>query len=1000
MSLTPYNDNIKLNAPKALDQRTGKFFGGAWLPYASVAEANTAILPEYRAVGLTVNIAIAGINTEYWYRDGILDADLIQKGAAIVAGTFFTADTNTLFLSGDGSVGTPVLGDVQVSKNSNNGIQALPDGLYSAQTIRQGVVYGGIVTWVNNYNYTVSAAGYYINGVFHTSPAANFTLGAPDGTFNRIDTFIVNESGAAAVLAGTPSSNPAQAALNPATQLQLSFALVETGTTQPSTGTECIYIDNAEWTSLSSSVRINANSTSSPCNGTKSVEATSTLSGDNIKFTRSGLLNPLTNYTILKFSIKSKGAFGGKGSTKRKLILQFRNGSTNVGNAISILNGSYGFVDTNTTDCQNIAIPLTDFGFPAVPLIDNLLITTGGIGTILGFRLDDICFQGVPVPPPPLTGGITADNGLNMSTPTNVQLGGTLTGNTTITGADKDFIITNTRSTYSYALEILASGINNRAGLHVTGQDYAIVGDGVLRGVYGKGSAYGVLGEVTDTGGTAIQALSRDGISVLAQSNSTIGTGIQNMLSIIRGYSGAASNGVGASIYYQIPTATPNQGGLSNELISKWTDATVATRTSQFIITGVNSAVTADLFTINGNGSYKFNKYGVNTFAGVAAYALGVDASGNVVEFAAGGGGGGTYTVDSGLTASTSTNFQLGGTLLHDTSITVGTHTLSINKSSSSRAFEVINTAGNALEATGSTVGVFGSSLGIPAWFVNTDSTANQSRHAILLTRGGGFNSSAGVGVEIDFEISNSTGSTVDSGYIKNILTTATSGAEVSSFEFYLTRNLVIARKLAIAGNGMLTLDGYTTPVTSGAAVYSLNVDASGNVVTGAIGGGADTNFATNDLTFTGNRTHTLGTNTLLINNPDGLSLYLREQDAVLRTYRLGTPADQSSVISSNSNAYGIANSTVNRGIYTAETRAYSDGTSAQTNATLSAYGGGGASSVEVDVAKIQFSTISSVYTFPNMPSYANDAAADADASLLTKALYKITGNRTIFQKP
>ncbi len=38
------------------------------------------------------------------------------------------------------------------------------------------------------------------------------------------------------------------------------------------------------------------------------------------------------------------------------------------------------------------------------------------------------------------------------------------------------------------------------------------------------------------------------------------------------------------------------------------------------------------------------------------------------------------------------------------------------------------------------------------------------------------------------------------------------------------------------------------------------------------------------------------------------------------------------------------------------------------------------------------------VYLTP--PSYANDNDADADSNLPSKAFYKITGNRTIFQKP
>ncbi len=36
----------------------------------------------------------------------------------------------------------------------------------------------------------------------------------------------------------------------------------------------------------------------------------------------------------------------------------------------------------------------------------------------------------------------------------------------------------------------------------------------------------------------------------------------------------------------------------------------------------------------------------------------------------------------------------------------------------------------------------------------------------------------------------------------------------------------------------------------------------------------------------------------------------------------------------------------------------------------------------------------------PNVPEYANDAAADADALLKPGAFYKLTGGRQIFQKP
>lgn len=77
MSIT-VNDNIKVNAPKILDDR---YSVGGVTPYASVAAANAAIPIATRAIGLTVNIAGA----EYWYAAGITNLDLIVKSPATTA---------------------------------------------------------------------------------------------------------------------------------------------------------------------------------------------------------------------------------------------------------------------------------------------------------------------------------------------------------------------------------------------------------------------------------------------------------------------------------------------------------------------------------------------------------------------------------------------------------------------------------------------------------------------------------------------------------------------------------------------------------------------------------------------------------------------------------------------------------------------------------------------------------------------------------------------------
>jgi hypothetical protein len=69
MALTNINDNFQLDAPKHLDNRTGN--------YASVAEANASIPQQFRVQGLEVVIITAGQAVKYYYRDGVLDEDLI-----------------------------------------------------------------------------------------------------------------------------------------------------------------------------------------------------------------------------------------------------------------------------------------------------------------------------------------------------------------------------------------------------------------------------------------------------------------------------------------------------------------------------------------------------------------------------------------------------------------------------------------------------------------------------------------------------------------------------------------------------------------------------------------------------------------------------------------------------------------------------------------------------------------------------------------------------------
>jgi hypothetical protein len=120
------------------------------------------------------------------------------------------------------------------------------------------------------------------------------------------------------------------------------------------------------------------------------------------------------------------------------------------------------------------------------------------------------------------------------------------------------------------------------------------------------------------SGGTtvAIQASGSQGISSYGSSvglgatspslplwaigSNSSASAVQQVLLVDRNPFGAVSNGIGASIDFQI--STTSTADYANKIISKWVDATHATRTSQLDITGVNSAATGTIASFYGSG--------------------------------------------------------------------------------------------------------------------------------------------------------------------------------------------------------------------------------------------------------------------------------------------------------------------------------------------------------------------------------------------------------------
>lgn len=222
-------------------------------------------------------------------------------------------------------------------------------------------------------------------------------------------------------------------------------------------------------------------------------------------------------------------------------------------------------------------------------------------------------------------GGASPNTWTTPSTATTIYSGdGTLAGNRSIL-------------TSAFTLTI-----NSTSAATLTSVNGA-AGDGI--NAYANGAGNGLLAQ--STSGFGITASTSTGTAAANFSTTPTATNTTTtVMNLNKFTSGTAANNIGGSIDYYVET-DGGSGQISNQLISKWTTAANATRTSQFIITGVNSATTGDILTLNGNKSIKANGYGAGTFTGTATKFLAVDADGDIIEEDApsGGGWGTTGTV-------------------------------------------------------------------------------------------------------------------------------------------------------------------------------------------------------------------------------------------------------------------------------------------------------------------------------------------------------------------
>jgi len=108
------NDNIKINAGKPADTR---YLNTGNAAYASTSVVNATIPISLRYTGLTANVN----GTEYWYKNGVADINLIEKkyNSNIPTSNFITGATNLGYFSG--KIGIQILPITHLLDNSFDG---------------------------------------------------------------------------------------------------------------------------------------------------------------------------------------------------------------------------------------------------------------------------------------------------------------------------------------------------------------------------------------------------------------------------------------------------------------------------------------------------------------------------------------------------------------------------------------------------------------------------------------------------------------------------------------------------------------------------------------------------------------------------------------------------------------------------------------------------------------------------------------------------------------
>lgn len=328
---------------------------------------------EYRILG---RVLVKCLSTSPYYEIAEIEqmqADDIIGGGGVttdsyVTGTSFDSETKTLSLT------------------RNNGLTTLQQVIDINTDQADGLISGGIVTWISGLTFAISSAVYQINKIRYTYPGGTVTLSAADATDPRIDVIYLSVLQAAGVITGTPASSPQKPSINSSEQVELTFVLLPALATEPSGITdELVYDENVEWTTSVFGITVNFDSTTQVYHGSKSASAGLVGKNDWIAFTNASPLN-VADYETLSLSILLKATM----TTKQGLYVQFMLGGVAITQELP-----FTLAIKDITNWQNVAFLFSDFIFTSTTF-DEIRIRWNMVGTLsehTGFYLDYVKIQ-------------------------------------------------------------------------------------------------------------------------------------------------------------------------------------------------------------------------------------------------------------------------------------------------------------------------------------------------------------------------------------------------------------------------------------------------------------------------------------------------------------------------------------------------------------------------------------------------------------------------------